>query len=652
MGQSASIRPVWVPAENAVEQTAMGQFMSTCAARYGFSADYASLHRWSIEDPERFWNEVAQFSGLRLSVPAKQIYRPGGAMRDARWFVGAELNYAENILRADHTGTAIVFCDERGRRRELSRAELAEQVAQVAWSLRKLGLQPRDRVAAVLPNCPEAVVLMLATAAVGAVFSSCSPDFGAPAILDRFEQIRPKIFVGCDGYSYGGKPIDCREKLAHVAELLPQLQHRVLLSFLHESGERSLPEKFTSFDNLLSANKLIDFPQLPFEHPLFIMFSSGTTGKPKCIVHSAGGTLVQHLKEHLLHTDLGKDDRLFYFTTCGWMMWNWLVGALATGATILLYDGSPFFPHALSLWRLVEQERVSVFGTSPRFLRVTELEELLQQESLSLKSLRTVLSTGAPLPAESFAFVSRELGARVQLCSISGGTDIISCFVLGNPLLPVYSGEIQSPGLGMAVEVFDKDGSPVIGAKGDLVCTEAFPSMPLGFWGDEQGSQYQKAYFSHHPGSWTQGDIAERTTHGGFTIYGRSDAVLNPGGVRMGTAEVSDPALTVAGVVDAVAIGQRTAGGERIVLFVVTAEGVSLGVELCARIREAIKTAASPRHVPELILEVADIPRTMSGKTVELAIRAVIHGEDVPNRDSLANPEALQYFSNRPELVL
>ncbi len=629
----------------------MGAFLSACADKYRLAGDYHALHRWSVEQPGEFWGELANFCDVKFSQPADEIFVAAPTLQAARWFVGARLNYAENVLRHADARPALICRDETGRRQQVSRAELAARVRDLAASLRAAGLQPGDRVAAILPNGPEAVVIMLAAAAIGAIYTSCSPDFGAPAIVDRFAQTAPKILFGCDGYSYAGKRIDCRAGFAAVAAQLPGLQQRVLVRYADLPDEPDNIGGFTDFAELFTGELLQEFVQLPFDHPLFIMYSSGTTGKPKCIVHSAGGTLLQHLKEHVLHTGLRDGERLFYFTTCGWMMWNWLVGALATGAAILLYDGSPFFPGQQSLWQMARDEQVTVFGTSPRFLRATARADVFPDRTLHLPRLRTILSTGSPLPAESYDFVRDRIGPVVQLCSISGGTDIISCFVLGNPLLPVRRGEIQSAGLGMAVDVFDSSGKPLRGQAGELVCTRPFPSMPLGFWGDPDGTQFEHSYFRKFAGCWAQGDLAVMTDAHSFRILGRSDATLNPGGVRMGSAEIVDPAMTVAGIADAVAVGQRTAAGERVVLFVVTAAGVELDDELRATVNAAIRAAASPRHVPAKILEVADIPRTVSGKTVELAIRAVIHGEDVPDTGALANPEALQYFAHRAELA-
>jgi len=541
----------------------------------------------------------------------------------------------------------LIFRDERGRRQELTRGELARRVRKLAGALRSAGVGPGDRVAAALPNCPEAVIALLATTAIGAVFSSCSPDFGADAIVDRFGQIDPQVLFLCDGYSYAGKRIDCGEKFTAVTARLSGVRHVISVPFLDDVADPVAGG--SRFEDWLAGEELQQFPQFDFAHPLFIMYSSGTTGQPKCILHGAGGTLLQHLKEHVLHTGLGPGERLFYFTTCGWMMWNWLVSALASGTAIVLYDGSPSHPDAGSLWQLVAEEQVTVFGTSPRFLQASEqAREPCKPESL--RRLRTILSTGAPLAAESYDYVQSVFDGRVQLCSISGGTDLISCFVLGNPLLPVFRGEIQGPGLGMAVDVFADDGAPLERGQGELVCAQPFPSMPLGFWKDADRSRYRSAYFERFPGVWTQGDLAEWTAAGGLRIHGRSDAVLNPGGVRIGTAEICAPALTVEGIRDALAIGYRHDGDEQIVLFVVTDSDPGPD-DLCREhIRTAIRNAASPRHVPAFIIGVPDLPRTISGKTSELAVRAVVNGEEAANTGALANPEALEYFRNLSEL--
>ncbi|MBT8421802.1 MAG: acetoacetate--CoA ligase [Gammaproteobacteria bacterium] len=634
---------VWNPPADAMTVTPMGRFLSRCVSQYGVTPEYPALYRWSLDKPAEFWLAVAGFTQLRFSSPPEIVFAPGSEMREARWFIGARLNYAENLLRGPVDDVAIIFRDEQNRRQQLTRGQLSRRVRQLAKALQRAGVEPGDRVAAVLPNCPAAVISMLATTAIGAVFSSCSPDFGADAIVDRFGQIGPRVLFVCDGYKYSGKRIDCASKFAEVAARLNDVQHVITVNFLDDAPAAVAGDSL--FSDWLGGEELQEFPQFEFAHPLFIMYSSGTTGRPKCIVHGAGGTLLQHAKEHVLHTGLRSGERLFYFTTCGWMMWNWLVGALASGATVVLFDGAPLHPTPDSLWHVIAAEKVTVFGASPRFLQASERAGV-PDSSADLSSLHTILSTGAPLPPERYDYLHRLFGDRVQLCSISGGTDLISCFVLGNPLLPVRRGEIQSPGLGMAVDVFAGNGEPLPTGQGELVCTQAFPSMPLGFWNDADGSRYVDAYFTRFPGVWTQGDLAARTHSGGFIISGRSDSVLNPGGVRIGSAEVCAPALSVAGVSDALAAGLRVADDEQIILFVVPDTGAVIDDDCCEKIRAAIRAAASPRHVPARIYAVPDLPRTISGKTSELAVRAAINGEAVANTGALANPEALQYFSD------
>ena len=633
---------IWQPDPADIAASQMQQFLQQSAERYDRSfTDYASLHEWSVNEPEEFWAAVADFSGIEFSVAPGSILEQPGDMLTARWFDGAQFNFAAELLKGEPGQLALVFRDERGRRREITRAELCRSVANLAAAMRQSGVGQGDRVAAMLPNCPEAVVVMLAAASIGAVFSSCSPDFGLQAILERFGQIQPRLLFVCDGYSYGGKPVDCLKKAAALIEALPELSRCVVVPFLDEKPELNGLTPAIHFNDYLIAESEPEFTQLPFNHPLYILYSSGTTGKPKCIVHGAGGTLLQHKKELMLHTNLSPEERVFYFTTCGWMMWNWLVSALSTGSTVVLYDGSPAYPVPDALIRMCSEEAVNVFGTSPRYLSM--LEKDTDQAVTGWPELRTVLSTGAPLSPESYDFVSDTLGEHVQLCSISGGTDLISCFALGNPMLPVYRGELQAPGLGMAVAVFDQAGRSLLQAPGELVCTRAFPSMPLGFWNDAEG-RYESSYFATYPGVWAHGDMAEITVHGGLKIHGRSDAVLNPGGVRIGSAEVCAPAMTVDGVIEVVAVAQVESGEEQILLFAVLREGLALTDKLQEQIRAAIRNQSSPRHVPARILQVPDIPRTLNGKVVELAVKAVINGQPVENRDVLANPESLEYF--------
>jgi len=643
--------PVWQPNPQLAEQSHMQQFMRAAGAGCNRNLNnWDTLYDWSLAQPADFWAEVAKYTGINFSRQADDVLIDGDKMPGARWFVGSRLNYAENLLRDNASEQALIFRDERGRRSELTRAELSAQVAGIAAALRAAGLQPGDRVAAILPNCPEAVIAMLGAASIGAVFSSCAPEFGEQAIIDRLEQIEPRILFVCDGYCYGGKQFQTLEKVADVTARIASIQSVVVVPFLENKPDITTHSSMLLFADFGIANSMPEYAQLPFDHPLFILYSSGTTGKPKCIVHGAGGTLLQHLKELVLHTNLSSDDTLFYYTNCGWMMWNWLVSALATDAKLVLYDGSPTHPEPDSLWRMAAEEGITVFGTSPGFLIAMEKAGIKPKELASVAGLHTILSTGAPLPPSCFDYVHNSIGANICLSSIAGGTDLISCFALGNPLLPVYRGELQCFGLGMAVNIFDSGGQPVMGQTGELVCTQPFPSMPVGFWNDHDGLRYFQAYFAQFPGVWAHGDLAEITEHGGLIIYGRADAVLNPGGVRIGSAEVCGPVLSMEEVVDCIAVGQRWQGDVRIVLFVVLAETVSLDIYLRERIAVHIRNAASPRHVPAIILDVPEIPRTLSGKPVELAVRAILHGEPVENADAVANPHTLAYFRDRPEL--
>ncbi|MCP4002361.1 MAG: acetoacetate--CoA ligase [Gammaproteobacteria bacterium] len=643
-------QPVWEPNASVAAGSHMAQFAAGIEANTFLFKNYSELHSWSIENPGQFWSEVARYTDIKFTQSASSIFKQSGDMQTARWFEGSSLNFAANLLAGPNIGSAIIFHDERGNHRVLSRVELVSQVAALAAGMRAAGIRSGDRVAALLPNCPEAVIVMLATASVGAVFSSCSPDFGLQAITGRFGQIAPRLMFVCDGYSYAGKRIDSLTKAAAVAAKIQTLENIVVVPFLDAEPDISAIESAQLLVSFCIKGSEPDYESLPFDHPLFIMFSSGTTGKPKCIVHGAGGTLLQHKKELMLHTDVHAGDAVFFFTTCGWMMWNWLISALAVKAAVVLYDGSPFYPNPGVLLRMAAEEGVVVFGTSPRYLTALQKDQKKTQSKLidnipvdGLPALRTLLSTGAPLAPESYNFVQASLGEHIQVSSISGGTDLISCFALGNPLLPVYRGELQCRGLGMAVEVFNDNAESVIGEMGELVCTKAFPSMPLGFWNDP-GEAYTAAYFQHFPGVWAHGDLAKLTDHDGLIIYGRSDAVLNPGGVRIGSSEVCEPAMMVEGVADAIAVGRRSDGEEKIILFVVLSGGTTWSEVLGDMLREAIRSASSPRHVPDEIYAVPDIPRTMSGKVLELAVRAIVQGESVGNIEAAANPESLEYF--------
>jgi acetoacetyl-CoA synthetase len=641
--------PIWRPAPQRCAASNLQRFIDVQRARLP-RADYAALYDWSVTEPAEFWEAVWQFCGIRAMAPHGTVVRNADRMPGASWFDGATLSFADNLLPPDAQGTAIVFANERGDRGELSWAELRRQVASVAAELRALGVGRGDRVAGYLANRPEAVVAMLATASVGAVWSSCSPDFGVEAVLDRFAQIAPKVLFATDGYFYNGKAIDSLPSIRTIAARLPELHAVVVVPYRDAAPNVSSIPGARLFTELAAHSAELETVPVPFAHPLYILYSSGTTGAPKCIVHGTGGTLLQHRKEHVLHTDIRPGDVVFYFTTCGWMMWNWLVSALASRATLVLYDGAPLHPDPGVLWRLAERERIAVFGTSAKYLSALEKTGYSPRAHASLSSLRSILSTGSPLAPSSFDFVHAEIKGDLQLASISGGTDLISCFALGNPLLPVYRGELQCRGLGMKVEIFDAQGRPVREQKGELVCTAPFPSMPVGFWNDPDGRKYRAAYFERFPNVWCHGDYAELTARGGVVMYGRSDAVLNPGGVRIGTAEIYRVVEQLDEIAESIVVAQDWQDDTRVILFVRLQPGKALDADLERRIREAVRSKASPRHVPAKILAVADIPRTMNGKIVELAVRDVIHGRDATNRDALANPEALEHFRNRPEL--
>ena len=645
-------QPLWTPSAERIKASRMEAFRRFVEQREGLQLpDYPALHAWSISDRAAFWQAIVEFFDVRFSTPASDVLREGPAMPEAQWFSGARLNFAEQLLRRRDQQPALIAISEDGCREQLSYRQLAEHVAGLQRSLREAGIGVGDRVAACLPNSWQAVVGMLAATSLGAIWSSCSPDFGAQGILDRFGQIEPRLLIGCASYQYAGKRIDLRERLDEVVAQLPTVERLLLVSSEPDaSADMRVADKVELWSDFYTPAGEPGFVQLPFEQPLYILYSSGTTGVPKCIVHGAGGTLLQHLKELGLHSDLTPDDHLFYYTTCGWMMWNWLVSGLALGATLVLYDGAPFHPDSERLIDLIDAEDISIFGTSARYLAALEKAGSRPRESHRLSRLRTLLSTGSPLAPESFDFVYREIKADLCLASISGGTDIVSCFALGNPLLPVWRGELQCKGLGMDVQVWNEAGEAVVAEKGELVCARHFPSMPLGFWNDADGSRYRAAYFERFAGIWAQGDYAEQSLHGGLMIHGRSDAVLNPGGVRIGTAEIYRQVEKVAAVLESLAIAQNWQGDVRIVLFVRLREGLALDAALEAEIRRVIRANATPRHVPAKILQVTDVPRTVSGKIVELAVRNLVHGLPVKNTEALANPEALEQYRDRPEL--
>ena len=644
-------QPLWRPSAERVAGARLTAFTRALSSQEQRAfASYADLHQYSIDHRDRFWRAVWDFCGV-IGEPGSRVL-VDDAMPGAKYFPDASLNFAENVLRNRGQDDAIVFRGEDGDTRTLSGAELYAEVSRVAAALRAWGIVPGDRVAGFIPNIPEAIVAALAAASLGAVWSSCSPDFGVKGILDRFGQIEPRVLFAADAYLYGGKQHDCLARTREVVETLPSIERVVVIPFLSETPALDGIRGAVSWDAIVAEEpQPLVFERLPFNHPLYILYSSGTTGVPKCIVHGAGGTLLQHLKEHQLHCDIQPRDRVFYFTTCGWMMWNWLVTALASDATLLLYDGSPFHPDGTVLFDFAAESRMTLFGTSAKFIDAIAKVGLSPAKTHDLSAIRTMTSTGSPLAPESFDYVYREVKADLHLASISGGTDIVSCFVGGIPIEAVWRGEIQGKALGMAVEVFDDTGAPVVGKKGELVCTRSFPSMPVGFWNDPGDVKYRAAYFERYPGVWRHGDWVEETSHGGFVIYGRSDATLNPGGVRIGTAEIYRQVEQLDEILESLVIGQQWQGDERIVLFVRLRPGATLDPALDAKIRAAIRRDTTPRHVPARIVEVAEIPRTKSGKIVELAVRAVVHGEAVPNVEALANPAALEHFRNRTELA-
>lgn len=647
----ATEHPLWQPSPTQIEASPMTAFMRFCETRAGSSfADYDSFHRWSITERGPFWNAVWDYCGV-VGEKGETALVDNGHMLEARFFPDAKLNFAENLLKEKGDGDALVFRGEDKVSYRWTWDELHQTVSKLQQAIAAMGIGAGDRVAAMMPNMPETYALMLAVTSLGAIWSSCSPDFGEQGVLDRFGQIEPKLFIACDAYWYAGKKQDVADKVRTVSAKL-----NVPVLVVHYAGDAdalaaSLVDgrTFAQFIEPYSA-KPVEFRRMPFSHPVYILFSSGTTGVPKCIVHSAGGTLIQHLKEQAFHCGLKKGDKLFYFTTCGWMMWNWLASGLAIGATLCLFDGSPFHPNGNVLFDFAQDEKFAVFGTSAKYIDAVRKGGFVPKNTHDLSSLRLLTSTGSPLSPEGFDFVYEGIKPDVHLASISGGTDIVSCFVLGNPVKAVWEGEIQGPGLGMAVDVWNDDGKPVTGEKGELVCTRAFPCMPVMFWNDEGGVKYKAAYFERFDNIWCHGDFAEWTAHGGLVIHGRSDATLNPGGVRIGTAEIYNQVEQLPEVIEAICIGQDWDDDVRVVLFVRTADGVAFDDDLIKKIKTKIRTGASPRHVPAKVIQVADIPRTKSGKIVELAVREVVHGRPVKNKEALANPEALELFAGLDEL--
>jgi acetoacetyl-CoA synthetase len=642
-------KPLWTPSPERLERANLSRFIRYVQEREHSVEDYPSLYDFSIRDSAAFWRAVWEFVGVRAHGDWEPTLLNGEQMPGAKWFPEVTLNFAQNLLRYKDDRTALIFRSESGFTEEVDYAKLRALVSRCQQALKGAGVVAGDRVAAFMPNRIETVVAMLAASSLGAVFSSCSPDFGAQGVIDRFGQIEPKVLIATDGYFYAGKRIDTSATLNEVLARVASIAVVAVVAYI-DAPLVDDPRARRWDDFLATDPAALEFVELPFDHPLYILYSSGTTGAPKCIVHGAGGTLLQHLKELVLHTDLKREDRICYYTTCGWMMWNWLVSSLAVGATVVLYDGSPFHPSGAVLWDLIDELGISVFGTSAKWIAACEKAGLKPIETHKLLGLKTILSTGSPLSPESFEWVYRDVKERVLLSSISGGTDILSCFALGNPLLPVYAGELQCRGLGMAVEILDDDGAALKGEPGELTCAAPFPSMPIGFWRDADGAKYRDAYFARFPNRWYHGDRALRTAHDGLVILGRSDATLNPGGVRIGTAEIYNQVDQVPEVLESLCIGQDWQGDVRVVLFVRLRDGLSLDGALTDRIKRAVRDNLTPRHVPAKIIAVTEIPRTLSGKIVELAVRNVVHGLPVKNLDALANPHALALYRDLPDL--
>jgi len=645
--------PLWEPSEDRVKNANITRFIRFVNDKYSLEIDgFDALYKWSIDGREDFWAAIWEFGAVMASKPYEKVLEDSPTMIGAKWFVGSRLNFAENLLRFRDDRDALVFKGEGQETVRLTYAQLYDEVARLAKSLREAGVKTGDRVAGYVPNMMQSIIAMLAATSIGAIWSSCSPDFGIKGVLDRFGQIEPKVLFTANGYYYNGKAHDSLGKIGGILKELPAIERVVVIPYTEERADISAISNAVHYADFISQESGLEirFEQLPFDHPLYIMYSSGTTGLPKCMVHGAGGTLMQHLKELLLHCDLTREDKIYYFTTCGWMMWNWLVSGLAVGATLILFDGSPFYPDAGAVFQLAQDEKMTIFGTSARYIAAVEKAGLKPGEQYDLSSLKTLCSTGSPLSEESFRFVYRDIKEDIDLASISGGTDLISCFALGCAILPVYEGELQCRGLAMKVEAYGPDGKPVVGEQGELVCSASFPSMPVYFWNDPDFAKYKAAYFETYPNVWAHGDFVEITEHGGVKIYGRSDATLNPSGVRIGTAEIYRQVEAMDEIADSIVVGQAWDNDVRVLLFVKTAEGVELTEDLVNKIKKNIRENTTPRHVPAKILPATDIPVTLNGKKVEIAVRNVIEGKPVTNRDALANPEALEQFENIPEL--
>ena len=638
-------RALWCPSEERKKKTNMTRYLDFLKENYELDFEtYDDLYTWSISNRASFWGALWDFFDIKASEPYETILENPDNMLESTWFQGARLNYAQNLLQSKDDRTALIFKGEAHNPVKMTYSHLRQEVSQLAASLREAGVTINDRVVGFMPNMAETVVAMLATASIGAIWSSCSPDFGIKGVLDRFGQIEPKILFTANGYFYKGKTIDSLSKISGILENLPTIEQVIVVPYTEESDISS--GNSVHYKDFLSKPQSIQFEQLPFDHPLYILYTSGTTGIPKCMVHGQGGTLIQHLKELVLHSDLKREDTIFYFTTCGWMMWNWLVSSLAVGSAVVLFDGNPFYPDPGALFQLTEDIGISIFGTSAKYLAEIEKTGLKPGETYNLSTLKAILSTGSPLSVESFEFVYRDIKKDLQLSSISGGSDIISCFALGNPAGPVYAGELQCRGLGMKVEVFDENGNSITGEKGELVCTASFPSQPIYFWNDENKEKYKSAYFDVFENVWLHGDFAEITEHNGMIIYGRSDATLNPGGVRIGTAEIYRVVETFFEIIDSLVVGQPWKNDVRVILFVKLRQGHELTDDLARKVRTAIRENCSPRHVPAKVIAVDDIPYTISGKKVEIAVRKVIEGQPIYNRDALANPDALDLYND------
>ncbi|MBC8344892.1 MAG: acetoacetate--CoA ligase [Candidatus Marinimicrobia bacterium] len=639
---------LWSPTQDQIDASQLEAFRRQVNVRFNLDLNgYQDLHEWSVTHISDFWKAIWGYMAIEFSSDYTQIVDDETKMPGAKWFEGARFNFAENLLRIHSDKPAIHFKGEGQPIRTLTYNELFAEVEKLAFALRKMGVQNNDRVAGFMPNMPETIIAMLATASIGAIWSSSSPDFGIKGVLDRFTQIEPKVLFAANGYFYNGKTFDSLNKLNSILDQLPSVEQVVVTPYTESNPNISSIKNGILWNDFLDPNPSpIEFEQLPFDHPLYIMYSSGTTGLPKSIVHGAGGTLIQHLKELRLHTNISQDDTVFYFTTCGWMMWNWLVSNLAIGATIVLYDGTPFHPTPNAMWDMVDELGITHFGTSAKFIDACRQGGISPVKTHSLKTLRTILSTGSPLVEESFDYVYKHIKSDVQLASISGGTDIISCFAGGNPTLPVYRGELQCIGLGMDVAAYNFKGNALENEKGELVCRKPFPSMPIYFWNDKNGEKYHNAYFDEFPDIWHHGDFIEINKHGGVTIFGRSDATLNPGGVRIGTAEIYRVVDAFDEITDSLVVGQSWEGDERVILFIILDGGSSFNDELVIKIQKAIQSNCSPRHVPAIILDTQDIPYTINGKKVEIAVKKIIQGEDVTNKDALANPESLDLYKN------